>query len=281
MKCTKCGNEMREGQEQIGIENGVAVYNTFAYCDSCNTKVNLNALKKKNEPKKHSTLSIWACVLSLFGCTTFISFILALVDLCQNDKQKKHIGSVFALVMCVIYFIVASSIVSGNNKDESGNAEKDNQIVINQNNDNTSKEAPEGDAKQEKGNEVEVGGTFEKDGLKITINNADIEFTDYNDEYSVYAPADGMKYIMVSFTFENTGNSDQYVSIYDFDCYADNTACEQAYLPDESDFINANLSPGRNISFQTYYSVPVDAQSIELEYETNIWTGEKAIIKIQ
>lgn len=97
----------------------------------------------------------------------------------------------------------------------------------------------------------------------------------------MYAPAEGKCYIMASFTFENTGERDAYVSIYDFSCYADNTSCEQKYLPDDSDFINDNLSPGRNVSFQTYYEVPMDAQEIELEYETNIWTNEKAIIKLQ
>ena len=90
-----------------------------------------------------------------------------------------------------------------------------------------------------------------------------------------------MKYISVSFTFENTGKSDEYVSIYDFDCYADNSSCEQQFLPDDSDFINTNLSSGRNISFRTYYAVPIDSQSIELEYETSVWAGKKAIIKLQ
>lgn len=106
MKCTKCGKEMREGREKVGIENGVAVYNTFAHCDNCNQKVNLDTLKKSKEPKKNSTLSVWACALSLFGCTSLIALILAVVDLCKNDKTKKHIGSWFALIMCTLYLIV-------------------------------------------------------------------------------------------------------------------------------------------------------------------------------
>lgn len=54
-----------------------------------------------------------------------------------------------------------------------------------------------------------------------------------------------------------------------------------AFTLDDSDFMNTNLSPGRNISFKTYYTVPVNAQSIELEYETNMWTEEKVVIKVQ
>lgn len=126
-----------------------------------------------------------------------------------------------------------------------------------------------------------MGSSFEKSGLKITVNEANLDYHDYSDDYGMYTPADGMRYVMVSFMFENGGNSDAYVSIYDFDCYADNTSCEQAYLPDDSDFMNTNLSPGRNISFKTYYSVPINATTIELEYETSIWTGEKAVIKLQ
>ncbi len=59
---------------------------------------------KKPPKKKESTLSTWAAVLALFGCTTIIAFILAIVDLCKNDKDKKHNGSVFALVIGFLYF---------------------------------------------------------------------------------------------------------------------------------------------------------------------------------
>ena len=133
----------------------------------------------------------------------------------------------------------------------------------------------------EQSNVLTVGSSFEKSGLKITVNEASTDFQDYENEYGWNAPTDGMKYIMVSFTFENTGDSDEYVSIYDFDCYADNTTMDQVFTLDDSDFMNTNLSPGRNISFKTYYTVPVNAQSIELEYETNMWTEEKVVIKVQ
>lgn len=131
------------------------------------------------------------------------------------------------------------------------------------------------------GNELTVGSSFEKNGLKITVNDANLGYQGYDNEYGLYDLPAGMRYIMVSFTFENGGNSDAYVSIYDFNCYADNTSCEQAYFSDGNDFTNTNLSPGRNISFQTYYKVPDNAATIELEYETDFWTGEKAIIKLQ
>lgn len=49
----------------------------------------------------------------------------------------------------------------------------------------------------------------------------------------------------------------------------------------DSDFINANLSSGRNVSFDVFFIVPSDAEEIELEYTENVWTDEKIIIKLQ
>lgn len=129
--------------------------------------------------------------------------------------------------------------------------------------------------------EITVGSTFERDGLQITVNNADTNFQDYEDEYGYYTPSSGMKYVMASFTFTNTSKTDKYVSIYDFDCYADNQTCEQKYGLDNSDFINTNLSAGRTVSFNTYYEVPINASSIELEYTLNLWTDKKMKIILQ
>ena len=121
---------------------------------------------------------------------------------------------------------------------------------------------------------------FNVDDLKISVNSADTEFTDYEDEYGWYELEDGMKYVSVSFTCQNDSDSDKYVSIYDYDCYADGTLCEQTYHFG-NDFINANLSSGRNVSFDVFFIVPSDAEEIELEYTENIWTDEKIIIKLQ
>lgn len=140
---------------------------------------------------------------------------------------------------------------------------------------------PEG-AAEDKEEEITVGSSFEVDDLKITINEANTDFNEYEDEYGYLAPENGMKYIMVSFTFENIGESgDKYVSIYDFDCYADDTSCEQEYSLDDSSFINTNLSTGRNVSLKTYYIVPVDTKSIELEYKESMLDDDRVKIKIQ
>lgn len=135
-------------------------------------------------------------------------------------------------------------------------------------------------------NPLTVGNTMESKGLKITLNEADLNYTGYDNKYGLHTPQDGMKYVAAKFTYQNDGERDAYVSIYDFKCYADGTACQQEYGLDPEgsasrDFINTNLSPGRNVSFTTYYSVPAGAQSVELEYEANMWSDKKAYIKLQ
>lgn len=133
----------------------------------------------------------------------------------------------------------------------------------------------------ESDNVVMVGGSFEKDGLKGTVNDADTDFTDYDDPYGFYKPGDGKKYVKADFSFENNGKSDAYVSSADFSCYADNESCDQSFIASVNEFSGDTLSTGRKISFSVVFAVPVDAESIELEYTTNIWSSEKVIIKLQ
>lgn len=254
MKCNKCGNEMRIGSEQVGIQNGIAIYNRFGYCDRCMEKVNIDALQAQyiNQKKKHSNLSVWACVLAIFGCTLPIAFILALVDLCMNDKSKKHIGSWFAVVIFTLVIIIFFASIS-NETDK-----KDNNIVVQS---NISEEYEEQTVESE---QFTIGSSFEANNFRITIDDVNLDFKDYHDAYT---PAEGMKYITVSFTFENIGDSDNYVSIYDFECYADEFLAEQCYYF-SNDFINTNLSPERKVSFSTCYIIPSNAESIELEYKS-------------
>ena len=85
----------------------------------------------------------------------------------------------------------------------------------------------------------------------------------------------------VDFTCENIAEKgDKYVSVSDCSCYADNSACEQQYIGD-SDFVNTNLSPGKNVSFTAYYEVPKDAKKVILEYSASFWTDKKVTINLK
>ena len=93
-------------------------------------------------------------------------------------------------------------------------------------------------------------------------------FSSPSNSATIYSqPNQGNKYISATFTYENKKSSGNiYASIYDFDCYADNSNCEQKYIGDSS-FINTNLSPGKKVTFTVYFEVPENAETIELEYK--------------
>lgn len=190
---------------------------------------------------------------------------------CPTCRRKQ--GGALGLVLIIIGFLI---FILGFCSSLGGEADSEDATT----NTTITTEETKPDDSEDVENKITVGSIFEASDLYITIDDADLEFTDYDDAYSLYEPHEGMKFIMVSFTYDNQSKSDKYASIYDFNCYADGTACEQVYLPDESDFINTNLSTNRNVSFRTYYEVPVNAEKIELEYETNIWTGNKVLIEL-
>ena len=195
-----------------------------------------------------------------------------------GGKQKKGLVSKIIIVFAVLV-IIGSAL--GDDTDDS-DQKVSNNTTVSESPDTKGETSNDAEESKESDNVMTVGSSFTVGDLKVTINDADTNFTDYEDDYGFNAPDDGMKYIMASFTFENIGESgDEYVSIYDFDCYADNASCKQVYTLDDNDFINTNLSAGRSVSFKTYYAVPSDSESIELEYDENLWTGDKILIKFQ
>lgn len=199
---------------------------------------------------------------------------------CPNCRKKQG-GIGKWIVIVVVVLLLLTMCGSDGDSDDNNSVNNTGTVENNADANDSNKETNSKDEQiSNQNNVVNAGDSFESNGLKVTVNEVSIDFTDYEDEYGLYTLEDGMKYIMVSFTYENTGNSDAYVSIYDYDCYADGTLCEQSYYFG-GDFVNANISSGRNVSFETFYVVPEDATEIELEYTSNIWTSEKVIIKIQ
>lgn len=199
---------------------------------------------------------------------------------CPHCRKKQKKGLVSKIIIALIVLAIISSAL-GDDTDDSDQKISSN-TNVSESSDTKGETSGNEEESKESDNVVTVGSSFTVGDLNITINDADTNFTDYENDYGINTPDDGMKYIMVSFTFENIGKSgDEYVSIYDFDCYADNASCEQVYTLDDNDFINTNLSAGRNVSFKTYYAVPSDSESIELEYDENVWTSDKILIKIQ
>lgn len=266
IKCPECGKEV---SEKAGVCPNCGCPLTSGMTEN---KVvdNREFTKNGKLKKKQSKMSTIAAVLTIFGCTIPIALIVGLIDLGTGTKEEKHSGSVFAIIVFLVAALLYFPKIG----------KKENTVVDTT---NTTTQEQVSDATQEitetsSEEKISKGQSFDNNGLKVTIDDVNNDYTDYDKDW--YSPEEGKKYIEVSFTFENTGDGDKYVSIYDFDCYADNTLCEQTYSFG-GDFMNTNLSSGRNVSFSTYYVVPTDANNIELEYTSNIWTDEKVVIKVQ
>lgn len=300
MNCYKCGKEMRVVPEQVATdEKGLPVYHRIGYCDACMSKFDIDILEQqKNQTfqsnqkppkKKQSTLSTLAAVFSVLTFTVPVAIILAIIDIATGDKKNKlHTGSWFAIIWCVLVIVVYAS-GAGNKENTNVSNNTSVQTTASEPVEETATVAqaesveptPTEQPVAETNTVISPGYTFDADGLQVTINDFDLDFTDYDNQYGWNTPAEGKKYIMIDVSYQNNSKSDKYISIYDFECYADNADCEQNYSVVDNSSINANISSGRTGSYTIAFVVPQDAQSIELEYETSIWTGHKEIIKLQ
>ncbi len=198
--------------------------------------------------------------------------------------KQKNTGKTIAIVAAIVVVLTIAVSSNGNKKDKidnSGAASASASSAPTAGDDPSSQSSSSSSSSSEES--VKVGGSYEGNGLKFTVNAADTAFVVPDDTYGMYKLDSGLHYVKVDFTFENTGSSgDKYVSIYDFKCYADDSACEQKFVNSVTgDFMNTQLSPGRNKSFSTLYAVPDGAKKIELEYTSNVWTNKKIRIDLQ
>lgn len=124
--------------------------------------------------------------------------------------------------------------------------------------------------------EVRAGETLDVNGLKITFDSAE----KWTSDNMFIQPADGKEFIRLHFSIANDTKSDQYVGAVDFECYADGAKCKMQYSGDDVLSFDS-ISSGRKISGYVYFEVPVNATSIEVEYETSFWTNKKAYFIVQ
>jgi hypothetical protein len=130
----------------------------------------------------------------------------------------------------------------------------------------TSEDAPE----ETQQTEFRVGDILQDGDTKIVYMSSGV----YTEENTYSQPAEGYQYIYLQLAFENTSDTqDTSISMFSFDCYADGYAMDAYYGGDED--LSATLSPGRTTTGYLYFTVPVDAQEIEVEYTTNFITEEK------
>ena len=122
---------------------------------------------------------------------------------------------------------------------------------------------------------VKVGETLTTNTLKITYKSS------ADDKGAEYFPAaSGNKIIKLTFEIENISSTDQIVSVYDFKCYSDDVA-SSAYYYGDNGLSTTTLSSGRKATGNVYFEVPQNANTIDVEYETNYWSGNKAIFVVK
>ena len=104
------------------------------------------------------------------------------------------------------------------------------------------------------------GDVVETKTLRITFVSAE----DYISDNQFIQPKDGNKFIKASFEFENIGKDDEYVSEFEFKCYADGYDSEQKYI-----------SAGMKVKGSVIFEVPINAAEVLIQYETNFISGKK------
>lgn len=128
MFCTKCGNELLEGTSfctKCGFRVGdvpkqqMQTQPMYKKCAQCGTILAFDAPfctgcggSFYGQRKRESVLSTLSCVFTAIVCITVgglvspIGLILSIIDLCIADKTKTHKGSVFAIILWVIYMLL-------------------------------------------------------------------------------------------------------------------------------------------------------------------------------
>lgn len=97
----------------------------------------------------------------------------------------------------------------------------------------------------------------------------------YTSDNMFVEPKAGHCFMSFEFEFDNQSDSDQYVSSFDFYCYADGKACDATYIRDDD--LSATLSSGRKTKGTVTFEVPVYASVIEVEYLSNYWTSDRVV----
>ena len=120
-----------------------------------------------------------------------------------------------------------------------------------------------------------VGDVVESSRLKITYLSCE----EYVSDNMFVVPAEGYRFVTCEFEFENVGTSDEFVSSFEFDCYADGMNCKGVYIRDDE--LSATLSAGRKTKGTVTFEVPIDAEVIEVEFLSNYWTSNRVVFTVK
>lgn len=185
---------------------------------------------------------------------------------CPNCRKKQRGIFKWILIAAVVLVFIGSSFGGGDDSASDSNPQKVGDV---------SGLTKENDTKEDVKNKFYVGEIVETSKLRITFVSA----KEYQSDNQFIQPKAGNVYYEMEFEVENISDSNQNVSSWDFDCYADNYDMEQVYM-DGMD-LDATLSAGKKTKGSVFFEVPEDAKEISLEYETNFWTEDKIIFVVK
>lgn len=115
-----------------------------------------------------------------------------------------------------------------------------------------------------------VGDILQDGDVKIVYAASGV----YESDNEYLQPKEGNMYVFLKLAFINESQkSDTTISSYSFNAFADGYACDMFFGGEED--LSATLSPGRSTIGFIYFEVPEDAEDIEVEYETNVFTSDK------
>ena len=125
---------------------------------------------------------------------------------------------------------------------------------------------------------IKVGSIVSNNTVKVTYKSCNNDFKNYSRYADIKS---GHKVIQAVFDFENISSSE--IILDGFACYADGAKCESFFFVDDySDPVLTSISAGRKLTDATvYYEIPIDAESIDLEYSPDYWSNEKYIFVVE
>lgn len=198
------------------------------------------------------------------GFLGIVGLILSIVAITKGKSKGMSIAGIatssIAIVISILVLMLGGSFINSI-------VEEANNASYTGNNDEILTPA---ENKEEK-NIYSIGDTFDYYGEKIT-------FTDFKEYNYPDFPQDGLKYYIVTISVENTGDSQWYVSQYDFNFYGDNEAGDLFNLPSDCDFSDAELSPGKKKTGHLIFEVPSESEHITIEYMPNEYFSNQVIV---
>ncbi len=209
--------------------------------------------------------------------------------ICPNCRKRVKGGKLkWIIIVVVLLFIVAAA--SGGDDDDDGT-----KLVGTVGESGTSTESVNADAGDDSDSgDTDSNGTNTADADSEEIETEEVKTVYYvgdilmdgdmkivymssgvYEDYSEYSqPDEGYEYIYLQFAFENNSESDDdYISSGSFNAYADGYEADSYYGGDDD--LSATLSAGRSTTGYIYFTVPTDAEEIEIEYTTNYFTSDK------